>query len=561
MSEYLRMSSPLDIYKTYIAKSCDLNCFTSKTNWTATNYSGSKLSFTYTKTTTSPGQQIIGPDGTIIMKPGTVTTTEATRLLGQAGDRLMIDQVSNDGWRIITLTGAVKRTHNIVDVSIMPIGTGSSWHEYLRVPVGQQLTLSNYDGFPIDGFNVTAAYGVTINGNYGAAQTPVSTLYTKAFNVPGAYNYMLIQGNWNKTGIYVPGTSIQILSWDEMMRLGFQPNSDLNNIVTLNWGEMQFIPIEDWWDALKNGQSIIKTTTNIKGEIDTLGFTSMYYFLSYLESQGRTYNHNGTQRPITASMAYDLFIPSSAGITKIAPFAFAETSVKTVVLPNTITSIGDGAFSNCYLLNNINLPTGLAGQALGEGVFFGCVSLKAVEIPAALTEIPNDAFGGCTSLETVTFVSGSKIKDIGDRAFMYCTSLTNIYLGTTPGQLPYDLETIGAQAFCLCQNLEQLKIPAKVWSIGMYAFALWDLPDDGSGKFCGISIEGSDSQGVTIQGNPIFGFSQGMMGFNRSPILAPNHTCWDWGIFMSWKTVWPWADNRGTSIICKDGRFPIVYYI
>jgi hypothetical protein len=94
----------------------------------------------------------------------------------------------------------------------------------------------------------------------------------------------------------------------------------------------------------------------------------------------------------------------------------------TTVIPNSVTSIGNGAFSECYSLSMINIPSGVT--SIGDYAFSYCDSLSSITIPYSVTSIRNEAFRKCTSLTSITIPSG--VTSIGDYAFEYCDSLTSI---------------------------------------------------------------------------------------------------------------------------------------
>ena len=154
-------------------------------------------------------------------------------------------------------------------------------------------------------------------------------------------------------------------------------------------------------------------------------------------------------------------IPQS--VTRIGTGAFCCcSSLKTITLPANVTSIGDYAFESCPL-SSITIPD--AVTSIGAGVFENCIDLKSIEIPKNVTSIGNNLFYGCSNLETITLPDG--VTSIGKYAFGKCSSLTGI-------TLPKDLTSIDQYAFYL-SSLESIEIPKGVTSIGNYAFYLSSL--------------------------------------------------------------------------------------
>ena len=97
---------------------------------------------------------------------------------------------------------------------------------------------------------------------------------------------------------------------------------------------------------------------------------------------------------------------------------FSGTKLQNIILPNSVTSIGNNAFRACSSLTSTNIPDGV-------------------------TSIGEHAFNGCSLLEKVTISSQSALTSIGDLAFWGCSSLTSI-------NIPDGVTSIGRSAFCIC---------------------------------------------------------------------------------------------------------------
>ena len=151
-------------------------------------------------------------------------------------------------------------------------------------------------------------------------------------------------------------------------------------------------------------------------------------------------------------------IPDS--VTSIGSGAFYYcTSLTSVTIPGSVTSIGAEAFYNCTSLTSVTIPNSVT--SIGDSAFFYCTSLTSVTIPDSVTSIGSGAFSNCTSLTSVTIPDS--VTRIGGSAFMYCTSLTGV-------TIPDSVTSIGSGAFSNCTSLASVTIPDSVTSIGEQTF-------------------------------------------------------------------------------------------
>ena len=153
-----------------------------------------------------------------------------------------------------------------------------------------------------------------------------------------------------------------------------------------------------------------------------------------------------------------IVIPNS--VTYIGDDAFSMTALSSVVIPNSVTSIGKGTFWNCTFLSSIVIPNSVT--SIGNRAFVGCKSLSNIVIPNSVTSIGNRAFEGCTSLSSI--VIPDSVTDIGESAFSSCTSLSGVVI-------PNSVKSIGESAFSSCTSLSGIVIPNSVKSIGYRMFS------------------------------------------------------------------------------------------
>lgn len=135
-------------------------------------------------------------------------------------------------------------------------------------------------------------------------------------------------------------------------------------------------------------------------------------------------------------------------------------NLKTIVLPNSITSISNYGFRGCTALEEVVLPEKLT--KLSKELLRNCTSLKRVNIPEGVTIFEGNVFEGCTSLESIRLPES--IADLGGYAFKDCTSLKDV-------NLPDGITYIGGSTFCNCTSLERIIIPKSVTIFESYAFA------------------------------------------------------------------------------------------
>ena len=134
-----------------------------------------------------------------------------------------------------------------------------------------------------------------------------------------------------------------------------------------------------------------------------------------------------------------------------------------IILPNSVTIIGNYAFCKCLGVTSVTIPNTVT--AIGEDSFRSC-GITSVTLPASITSYGDWAFSGCRDLKTVIFPENLTV--IGNYMFDGCVNLTSV-------NIPNSVTVIGPQAFSGCQNLISVKVPDGVTSVGIFAFS--DVPN------------------------------------------------------------------------------------
>lgn len=153
------------------------------------------------------------------------------------------------------------------------------------------------------------------------------------------------------------------------------------------------------------------------------------------------------------------------GLTKVDAFAFRFSSVfndnnpiEEIVLPTSITEIGEGAFSYVKKLHSINMPEHLT--QLGKQAFKACKKLTTIDL-SHVTSVGEGAFEDCSALTTIKF--GTQLKTLSKWAFSNCTALTKV-------ELPESLTTLEDGVFKVCRGLTEVKLPESITTISKDAF-------------------------------------------------------------------------------------------
>ena len=201
--------------------------------------------------------------------------------------------------------------------------------------------------------------------------------------------------------------------------------------------------------------------------------------------------------------------------------AIIETSPNTLikgcsssVIPSSVTSISDSAFSGCFGLTSVDIPSFVT--SIGSYAFYNCSGLTSVTIPSSVTSIGRNAFSECSGLTSIVVDANNSVYDSRDNCNAIIeTSTYTLIRGCNSTVIPGSVTSISEYAFSGCFGLTSVNIPSFVTSIGSYAFS-------GCSGLTSVNIPSS----VTSIGNYAFRSCSGLtsitVGWNFPIVITYN---------------------------------------
>ena len=149
-------------------------------------------------------------------------------------------------------------------------------------------------------------------------------------------------------------------------------------------------------------------------------------------------------------------------------FSFAE-NLESIEIPNTITTIGAGAFYNCSSLTSITIPNSVT--SIGNSAITGCANLLSVNISSSVKSIGTNNLKECPMLEQIWVDPENTVYDSRENCnALIKTSTNELLMGCNTSFIPSTVESIADHAFYNFDGLKTITLPASVTKIGYQAF-------------------------------------------------------------------------------------------
>lgn len=251
--------------------------------------------------------------------------------------------------------------------------------------------------------------------------------------------------------------------------------------------------------SMKNKKTLFKlslTALLLIGQLCTFADTSFT-----VDGMKYTITSDSEVKVVKLSSGYytgDIVIPSTITyndvtytVTSIDAAFNGSSNLTSVVIPNTVTSLGSYAFGSCSKLTSITIPNSVT--SIGGYAFYQCGKLESVTLSSSLTSIGTYAFGKCTKLMSIDIPNS--VTTISSYAFNGCTSLNEIVI-------PGSITTIQNYSFSGCTGLTSVSIPSSVTYINDDAFkscsSLAAVHISDLAAWCGIEFSSSKANPLQV---------------------------------------------------------------
>ena len=389
----------------------------------------------------------------VLVKPEKLLSDEGVNALTVDSDNYAIFFVTENGWYDVVAKDSAGRYEceqvEVKTVDVTPLGNvkrfkAESDGENINVTWKDIVSIGNYDS-SLEFVKLTYVY------NDDMEDADNGTVFIKA----GLENASIpvVLGKTEGTFIRITAQTV-----DEVGNIG-------KDVSVVLWCSKSIVVTKD---------DVIEKISAMKeyGRVIVTGEYS-YELMKNIETALRSKNSGIIDLDLSKISSME-FVPSVFSSCKC---------LKTIKIPDSVTSIDNGAFSGCTGLTSIEIPDSVT--SIGDDAFYRCTGLTSIEIPDSMTSIGNRVFEECTGLTSIRI--SDSVTSIGRGAFYGCTGLTSIKIpdsvtsiwyasfsgctGLTSIKIPDSVTIIGGEAFSGCTGLTSIKIPDSVTSIGNGAFS------------------------------------------------------------------------------------------
>lgn len=272
-------------------------------------------------------------------------------------------------------------------------------------------------------------------GNKSIAQVYIGSNKVFPSDVsPTSHNRYVYERANGETGVS-ECNSDSVLDWYEL----YQIDENYDTIVKMTVGECIDTIDERGFGYLK----VLSTVDMSKSSVVSIGIKAFSPFWGVSHQSALT---GVTFSPMLQTIGVGAFQNCKA--------------IRTINLPNTVTSIGADAFSDCTALYDISSLSGTQITKIEGSTFNSDTSLVKVSIPTTCREIGQYAFKGCTNIRTFDF---KNVTTFDTLAFADCSSLSSVTLANGTNTIP-------SSCFSRCSGIKSLSLPNSIITISESAF-------------------------------------------------------------------------------------------
>lgn len=272
-------------------------------------------------------------------------------------------------------------------------------------------------------------------GNQSIAQVYIGSNKVFPSDVPPtSHNRYVYERANGETGVS-ECNSDSVLDWYEL----YQIDENYDTIVKITVGECIDTIDERGFGYLK----VLSTVDMSKSSVVSIGNNAFSPFWGV------------SQQSALTGVTFSPMLQTISGV------AFRNCkSIRTINLPNTVTSIGADAFSDCTALYDISSLSGTQITKIERNTFNGDTSLVKVSIPTTCKEIGGGAFNECTNIRTFDF---KNVTTFGNSSFADCSSLSSVTLANGTNTIPFG-------CFYNCSGIKSISLPNSIITISEMAF-------------------------------------------------------------------------------------------